>query len=372
MKRDFDCAFRRAGSRLFLGSKTISAQKWAAWRMLPKDPVQFERPMMHHVKIASTFHSSDALQTSDVEAMASKILNRVFQFRRLLPDSGADAQTENLQRYVPHLPKLRSFIRRDQPVHFVLPAFPAKSPNRAKTISPLPDMGERLSLEFLENLCREIEFDYPPGAHITLCSDGRVFGDIVSVCDDDVSSYRDGLQRIFREIDAVHLRLFNLEDVYDIKHYDVMREELLIGYARSVRAIREDTLTNPAAQALFNGIHRFMFEDLQEARPDLSRNQCRERAKTLAYRVIQRSNAWSALVAERFPAALRLSIHPQPDVSEKIGIMLLQADDPWVTPWHSVALREGETFRLVKRSLAESRGARLSQSRDQLPFYLLP
>lgn len=327
---------------------------------------------MHDLKTAPISFTSGALRHSDIDATARKILDKVFRFRRLLSDSEVDARTDNPLRYAPHLERLRGLIHRNQPVHFVLPAFPAKSPNRAKTLGQLPDMGERLSLEFLERLCEEIESDYPGGAYITICSDGRVFSDLVGVSDDDVSRYRDGLRRICQSIAAVHLRLFNLEDVYDTKHYDVMREELLIGYARSVRTIREESLTSPTARALFNGIHRFMFEDLQEARPELSRNQCRERAKTLAYRVIQRSNAWSALVAEQFPSALRLSIHPQPDVSEKIGIMLLQADDPWVTPWHSVALYEQGTFRLVKRREAESCGARLLQSEDRLPFYAVP
>lgn len=327
---------------------------------------------MHDVKFAKRFHAPGALPTSDIEATATKILNRVFRFRRLLPDAEADARIDNPERYAPHFEKLYSLIQRNQPIHFVLPAFPAKSPNRTKTIGALPDMGERLALEFLDNLCAEIELDYPPGAYLTLCSDGRVFSDLVGVSDDDVSLYRDGLRRIFELTEVTRLRLFNLEDVYDTKHYDVMREELLVGYARPLGAIRNEALTSPSARALFNGIHRFMLEDLQAARPGLSRNQCRERAKSLAYRVIQRSNAWSALVANRFPSAVRLSIHPQPDVSEKIGIALLRTDDPWVTPWHSVALCDGGRFRLVKRSVAESLGARLVNSDDRLPFYLLP
>ena len=30
---------------------------------------------------------------------------------------------------------------------------------------------------------------YPPGARITICSDGRVFSDLVGVCDKDVTNY---------------------------------------------------------------------------------------------------------------------------------------------------------------------------------------
>ncbi len=73
--------------------------------------------------------------------------------------------------------------------------------------------------------------------------------------------------------------------------------------------------------------------------------------------MIQRSNAWSNLIARRFPDALRLSIHPQPRVSEKIGVSLVRCANPWATPWHSVVLVDRDGYRLVKRSEAEQQDA---------------
>ena len=110
---------------------------------------------------------------------------------------------------------------------------------------------------------------------------------------------------------------------------------------------------------LFNGIQRFLFEDRAVIDAGKSRTQIREECKDRTYEVIRRSDAWGRLVADCFPAALRFSIHPQPPHSEKIGILLGESADVWLTPWHGVALRQGGRFRLIKRKDAEALGARL-------------
>ena len=80
-----------------------------------------------------------------------------------------------------------------------------------------------------------------------------------------------------------------------------------------------------------------------------TRTRIREACKQLAHQVIQRSDAWSRLVAECFPTAVRLSIHPQDPHSEKIGILLGDTDDAWLTPWHGVAVRRAGRFTFMKR-----------------------
>jgi pyoverdine/dityrosine biosynthesis protein Dit1 len=81
------------------------------------------------------------------------------------------------------------------------------------------------------------------------------------------------------------------------------------------------------------------------------------RTKDTTYAVIQRSDAWGRLVATVYPDALRLSIHPQPRVSQKVGIHLLETEDAWLTPWHGVALLDADRALLVKRHQAEAGGA---------------
>jgi pyoverdine/dityrosine biosynthesis protein Dit1 len=88
-----------------------------------------------------------------------------------------------------------------------------------------------------------------------------------------------------------------------------------------------------------------------------SKSQAKKQLRARAYEVVRRSEAWGSLIANVFPAALRLSIHPQPDPSTKIGINLLGVRDPWLTPWHGVAVVGADGTMLMHRHEAEGLGA---------------
>ncbi len=286
------------------------------------------------------------------------VLAVLLRGRRLLPIEPAGDGARGAELAV-HVPKLLPLLAARRPIELILPAFPAKSSNRRKTLGDLPDLGEQLGLARLQELCDEIRALYTPGASVTICSDGRVFSDLVGVSDEAVTRYREELKALIARIGAPDLRVFDLDDVFDAPDYVSMREELLVGHAESIAALKRRVRESVPARELFNGIHRFIFEDTLEATAagNASRSQVRERSKHVAYRVIQRSNAWSNLIARHFPAALRLSIHPQPRVSEKIGISLVRCASPWGTPWHGVVLADRDGYRLVKRTEAEQQNA---------------
>jgi pyoverdine/dityrosine biosynthesis protein Dit1 len=107
-------------------------------------------------------------------------------------------------------------------------------------------------------------------------------------------------------------------------------------------------------------------------RPNESRNKIRESSKELAYKTIQRSNAWSRLVAEQFPGSLRLSIHPQPLHSSKIGIHMVGTKDNWLTPWHGVVVDTGKGLMLVKREEAERMNASLVMRKQRPSHFVAP
>lgn len=315
--------------------------------MLSSSPVRMERPFV----IAE-------------EYVASAILDIVFRHRNLLPGSMGGSVLDR----EPHLEKIRAYIHRGEAIQLVLPAFPAKSPNPEKTTGVLPDLGEVLALRFLNALCEDIARVYSPGARIVICSDGRVFSDLVKVTDENVDAYAAGIRAILAEHGLVNLSTYNLEDVFGHLSYDAMRAALVDQFASPVESIRERVRSREEDRQLFNGIHRFIFEDravLEEG----SRNSIRERSKAIAYAVIQRSNAWSALVERQFPRALRLSIHPQAAGCPKIGVKLLPGNDIWGTPWHGVVLADGASVRLVKRKEAEAAGATLTLAEGRYGFY---
>lgn len=299
-----------------------------------------------------------------------QILSLLFNYRR---SHEANEKAEDVydDYAAVHLPKVLYFIEHNKPIHFILPAFPAKSPNRNKVLDIYPDMGEQLSLQFLKGLCEDIKKFYPAGGKITICSDGRVFSDLVSVPDEHVTLYAKGIQTILRDLNATCIDQFNLDDINDYQDYDRMREELVAAHGRNIDELKQAVQDDLSTKLLFNGIHKFLHEDLLAISGDQSKSQLKKLAKERAYHVIIRSNAWSSLIEKIFPRALRLSIHPQFASSKKIGIKLLDTEDAWKTPWHGVVLEEKSHYKLMGRAEAEALGAELIYINEQPSHYKL-
>jgi pyoverdine/dityrosine biosynthesis protein Dit1 len=298
---------------------------------------------------------ASSFEQGDERALAEAILAIVFDRRRLLAGEAANS-IEFADEAAPHLDKIIRAIERHEPIPMVLPAFPAKSPNRDKTLSHLPDLGDKLALRSLHGMCDQIRAIYEPGAELMICSDGRVFADLVRIPDEHVTEYGQLLREHAREELGETVSFLDLDDIFEgVNDFDSLREELLIGYGESLRELKIRIKQDPAALAMYCGITRFLFEDFLGL-PEfegMSRRAVQKQARRFAYRVIQRSNAWSRLIAARHPHALRLSIHPQPRVSEKIGVVMIPSDDVWRTPWHAVAVETEQGFRLMPRHEAE-------------------
>jgi len=304
------------------------------------------------------------------KSLSQYILSIMMQYSHFnLFNKGIEMTDEVKQAFKLHLGKIDDAIKKEEKISFILPAFPAKSPNREKTLSYLPDMGEYLALKRLHEACEKIAEVYSIGAKVVICSDGRVFSDLVSVEDEQVTLYGLHLLSMIKSNQFSNIEVFNLEDAFISMNYDDMRSNLCELYPKSVEDIRSSIATDAMEKNLFNGIHRFMFEDLQVLKSEKSNTQNRNEAKTLAYGVIHRSHAWSRYVENVFPASVRLSIHPQGIETNKIGIQLVDCGDVWGTPWHNVALHDGESFSLVKHKDALAQGARLVESAQGYQYF---
>lgn len=302
---------------------------------------------------------------STIAEQAEAILAELLPFRRMVRSEGSCASKACAHCAAPHLDKIKTAIVMRQPITFVLPAFPGKSPNPAKVLGPLPDMGEQRALQFLNDLCRRIRRLYMPGARIILCSDGRVFSDVVGMPEADVTAYQRGLDRMIDGLGLDNLSVFNLDELCPDGDFDQVRSDLMAEYGQSLEALKAKVLRgghgsesrdDQDAHRLYCGITRFLFEDAIHPGQQLSRTAVQKDSRVRAYEVIRRSNAWSELIADRFPTAVRLSIHPQTCGSRKLGIQLL-GDSSWMTPWHGVAVDTGDQFVLMKRSEAERLGS---------------
>lgn len=287
--------------------------------------------------------------------MATQIITILFENRRLLKKEKGKPNNFELEAKQ-HIRKLIPKINQRSPISLILPAFPAKSPNRKKTLGALPDLAEEYALSNIDKLCKRISSIYEPGTKFTICSDGRVFSDLVRIPDSDVTAYAKHLSLYANEHHPGTFEFMNLDSVFgSIKDFDILREELMINYGESIYSLRSRCKKEKEAKAMYRGIARFIFEDFIGLEPfeNQSRASVQKLARNVAYRVIQRSNAWSSLLEEHFSDAIRLSIHPQYKISKKIGIYLADVNDEWLTPWHSVAVKSGGNIYLRKRADAE-------------------
>jgi len=318
-------------------------------------------PLLNYAPVQKLLQRVDELLPEPAHTwgdVSERILRRLFRHRRL-QHQDACAHHPCAQCLALHLPRVQSFVESGQPIQMVLPAFPAKSPNLQKVLGVLPDTAERLALRQLQTVCEEIGEIYAPGAQLTICSDGHVFSDLVGVSDETVTAYNTAIRAMIEEMGLQRLSFFNLQDLYSEPDYPRLRAELLPQFSESQDLIRRRVKEVESHRHLFDGLHRFLFEDHAATHPGLSRNRARQVTKDLTYQVIARSNAWGRIVALHFPDALRLSIHPQPAHSDKVGILLTPAVDNWVTPWHGVALLRDQDYLLMKRQQAEEMGAQL-------------
>jgi pyoverdine/dityrosine biosynthesis protein Dit1 len=113
-------------------------------------------------------HSNmDSMRTSQ------RILDIIFRYKSALPKDAPDRSDEGALK---SLGLIYRAVKGSKPVCMVLPAFPFKSPNsKVKVLGALPDKAEDVSLAHLNGLCAAIEDIYPPGAILTIVSDGLVY-----------------------------------------------------------------------------------------------------------------------------------------------------------------------------------------------------
>jgi pyoverdine/dityrosine biosynthesis protein Dit1 len=306
---------------------------------------------------------SETLDRPEEAERAQALLRRLFAHRRLSGRSGACAAEPCAQCLALHLPRVEYFLRAGLPLHFLLPAFPAKSPSRRKTLGPLPDMAEEQALLYLQGVCDELGALHAPGLRVTVCPDGAALGDLLGVPDDDVIRYGEELGTLLGRLGCRSLETFAPGD-----DFAEVRRRLTADYCRPLEQVVQRAKGDASARALVDGIHQALFEDQADVQPKRNRGQLRQECRGLAYQMVQRGDAWDRLLAERFPEALLLSAYPQHAHAEKVGILLGRSDDAWLMPWRGVALRTADGWKLVQRSEAEALGARLLE-RDGRPSH---
>ena len=146
---------------------------------------------------------------------------------------------------VPLFTSMARLMEQSEPLLFILPAFPAKSPSPLKTSGTTPDLGEVLALNALHEMCVKLSEVYSPGARVLICSDGRVFSDLVMVSDETIDEYSSGIDEIIQEFNLHFLSTLSMDDLYPLIKGDELREKLMAQFGKDISHVKALVKNDP-------------------------------------------------------------------------------------------------------------------------------
>ncbi|KAI2634467.1 transferase family protein [Xylaria nigripes] len=258
------------------------------------------------------------------------------------------------------MPVVARFVAAGQRVEACLPAFPFKSANKVyKVLGKLPDKAEELALDRLNTICKRVQEVYPPGAQITIISDGITYNDLLCISDQDTWNYGEALRTMAIEKKFDNIGFSRMKDLLDFPLPEKMREIIYVANCGNFRRmlmnrygnpdldIDHEIATNLDTKLTYLGYTRFLESDLEHIFPqgaNRSSNGYKRDCKYIAKQMLIRGHAFAGAVKNAFPNHLRLSIHESVGSVTKISISLLNTKTGFTTPWHcSVAqLADGE------------------------------
>ena len=104
------------------------------------------------------------------------ILDIIFEYALNKFDDPKDRLAAGAARF---LLVINQFVIAETRVEACLPSFPFKAANKVyKVLSTLPDKAEELALEWLNSMCTRIRDVDPPGAKVTIISDGITYNGV--------------------------------------------------------------------------------------------------------------------------------------------------------------------------------------------------
>ncbi|KAH9869828.1 hypothetical protein IAQ61_007041 [Plenodomus lingam] len=285
--------------------------------------------------------------STEVSAMSNKILDIVFLYALNKFSDTQDRLEAGRPKFVSVVDK---FVAAEEPVKMCLPAFPFKSANKVhKVLGNLPDKAEELALDRLNTMCSRIKDIYPPGAKLTIISDGLVYNDLLGIPDRDTWNYGEALremceQKGFKHIDFSRLKDLatfpglpeKLQEISYVANATNFRRVILNKYGKEDINIDNEIATNPDTKLTYLGYRRFLESDLQYIFPlggGRTSNGYKRDVKYLAKQMLIRGYAFAGACKSAFPNHLRLSIH-QSVGEHKVSMSLLNTKTGYTTPWH--------------------------------------
>ncbi len=250
-------------------------------------------------------------------------------------DHAADTKAVPAQGVEKCLQNIAYFTANNRPVNMLLVGFPFKSSNQEKkVIGALPDMAERKSLEYLQNILNEIKAVYKPGASILIFCDGIFFAEFFGITPDTVTQYEQALKALAAD----------LPDISIFTAQDMLKANQLSSSDQLIQLIDTFEPSDAQFKAQLNSIpqtalKRFALElDHPQGRLLLKKHSLED----IVVRLLAREMRLRSYVAKEFPSPqfFRLTVHLSPDVSKKFGLRLSPTSE--ITPYHGVLVEEAD------------------------------
>ncbi|KAF8322303.1 hypothetical protein DL93DRAFT_2223886 [Clavulina sp. PMI_390] len=292
--------------------------------------------------------------------------------------------------------QVERYVANGDRLELVLPAFPFKSPSHQKVLGTLPDLAEEIFLRRLEDLCQSVCDVYPPGARLTIVSDGIVYSKLLGVTDATAYQYNSALRALTRDLGLTHLTFARVRDLLQSskgpqtdqaeqlseEEYcalaTVTREEFLESNA-SLKQFDVDDLiaSDEGTLRTYRGYLRFLKLDLQNSTlcpggkviGELSRRQRDRSLGLIAKEMIKNGARFSSLVERAFPNAIRLSIHPHTNAGPKFAMKIFQNVELSCTPWHNTAIMARNGSLMIQHNSTVDRTTHELVARYGRPYY---
>ncbi|HMT01845.1 MAG TPA: L-tyrosine/L-tryptophan isonitrile synthase family protein [Burkholderiales bacterium] len=282
---------------------------------------------------------------------AEKIIS-IYEEYRMEPHPTQDRFEEQGKQVFAE--KINSFMEKKEPIQFAMLGYPFKSTNTAtKVLGTLPDKGEELSIQRLEDFTLKIQQVYSPGAIINVASDGFVFNDLLEVEEQTVFQYKE----ICLDMSSGSFNICDITDFFP--NITKGRIQLMNEFALTETELERKILYDINTNWLYRGMIRFMEEELY-MKTFASKSQKHKAAKQLTRQMMMRNEAWSRFVSSQFSDNIRLSMHQSINNGAKFSFDLIEGAQH--SPWHSVVVIDGDKIFTMHKKDAIEQGYILQQN----------
>ncbi len=259
------------------------------------------------------------------------------------------------------LTKILYFVKKGVPIEMTILGFPFKIPVPLKTDRTLPDMGEVLCLKRLDELNKLIQAIYPPGARITIVTEG-IFGSFNYMAKKEYKNYEKFLKKL-----AVLLELDKTIDFTALEDMEKLDKKFTANYKAKVMEFEKlvdegDPNITKKYQGAMDSMLRivntrdfgFNKKSLMEAynfrkkNVSLEADRIRKHINKILPGMIIKYLAYLSMrdelrfLQKAFPGALNLTVSPKPG---RLGIIPV-AKNVYRLPYHSVPVKKGNYFTL--------------------------